>query len=283
MRRAVVLAPLLGLAACAWTVPREVGPTSLGRPAAGRLALGVALAERGPGWVRLRRDDRRWAGPLLVETLMRAAAAVQTESPGAPLRVADLSGPGGGRIEGHRSHRSGRDADVLFYVVDAAGRSVASPGFVHFGNDLVAIAGGRPYRLDVERTWQFVRALLDDPAEGVEWLFVSHAVEERLLAHAVRRAEPVALIVRAGEVLHQPYDSEPHDDHLHLRVMCTPIERAFGCADGGPLRGRAARDLGKLDGPIAAWTDEAIVAALRARGREPPRLAHRLTARPPIP
>ena len=32
----------------------------------------------------------------------------------------------------------------------------------------------------------------------------------------------------------QPQDSLPHDDHLHLRIACSPEEIQAGCSGGGP-------------------------------------------------
>jgi penicillin-insensitive murein endopeptidase len=32
----------------------------------------------------------------------------------------------------------------------------------------------------------------------------------------------------------QPGDSLPHDDHLHLRIACSPDEIQSGCSGGGP-------------------------------------------------
>ena len=38
-------------------------------------------------------------------------------------------------------------------------------------------------------------------------------------------------ISRASEVLHQPSDAPPHDDHFHLRIRCTADERKADCVD----------------------------------------------------
>ena len=44
------------------------------------------------------------------------------------------------------------------------------------------------------------------------------------------------LIEHAEAILKQPGDTLPHDDHLHLRIYCSPTDRSLGCKDGGPLR-----------------------------------------------
>ena len=35
----------------------------------------------------------------------------------------------------------------------------------------------------------------------------------------------------AAQVLHQPTDAPPHDDHLHLRLRCTETEGRAGCRE----------------------------------------------------
>ena len=52
---------------------------------------------------------------------------------------------------------------------------------------------------------------------------------------AARSGEAEA-IERAEALLHQPSDSAPHDDHLHLRVHCASDDRALGCGDRPPMR-----------------------------------------------
>ena len=77
--------------------------------------------------------------------------------------IGDLSKRLGGQIAGHRSHRTGRDVDLLFYAETPGGESVTSPGFVKFGPDGLALfpsdrGGTRFIRLDVAREW-------DEPEE----------------------------------------------------------------------------------------------------------------------
>ena len=91
-------------------------------------------------------------------------------------------------------------------------------------------------RFDIVRNWALVRALLSDPYMEVEYLFCSRSLKSYLLAHAQRIGEDPALIERAEELLHQPGDSLPHDDHLHLRIYCAADDRAYGCVDRGPAR-----------------------------------------------
>lgn len=42
------------------------------------------------------------------------------------------------------------------------------------------------------------------------------------------------MIWHAESVMIEPWDSLPHDNHLHLRLACTPDEAVAGCLGGGP-------------------------------------------------
>jgi penicillin-insensitive murein endopeptidase len=197
----------------------------------------------------LRNDDRHWAQPRLAGAVERAAAAVARERPGAALRVGDLSTrTGGGPLPPHLSHRSGVDVDLLFYVATLEGAPVDSPGFVHFGADGLAQdeAHGRWLRLDVEREWLLVKALVDDPDARVEWLFVSDVIQALLVEWALARDESTETIRRARAVMLQPKPGGIHDDHIHLRIACSPDEAVGGCELIGPRRPWLAYELAPL-------------------------------------
>ena len=89
---------------------------------------------------------------------------------------------------------------------------------------------------DVRRNWALVRALLEEPGIEIQYLFIHARLRERLLAWAAEEGEDPALLERAEAILHQPGDSAPHDDHLHVRIFCAESDRALGCRDVGPVR-----------------------------------------------
>jgi penicillin-insensitive murein endopeptidase len=89
-------------------------------------------------------------------------------------------------------------------------------------------------RLDVARQWLLVKKLVTDPELGVQFLFISKPLEALLMDYARARGESLELQDRAQTVMLQPRDSLPHDDHLHLRVACSPDEARAGCSGGGP-------------------------------------------------
>ncbi len=208
---------------------------SVGLPHRGCLLGGASLPNKGEGFERLRKHDVRWGNPRLVNVIKTAAAAVAKSRPGGPpLLVADLSNRYGGAADGHRSHRSGRDADLLLYALTPDGRPIKAPGFVNYGKDGLASHDGTFFRLDVERTWLLVKAMITTPGADIQWLFVASWIEALLIEHARARGESDELVFRAENVLLQPGDSTPHADHIHLRIACTPEELVYGCAGGGP-------------------------------------------------
>jgi len=211
---------------------------SVGLPNQGVLTGGEVLPVSGLGFERYRHSSSHYYGvPRLVSAIQKAAADVAVAAPGgAPLLVGDLSAAYGGKIPNHASHRSGRDVDLLYFVSNLCGQPVASPGFVGIGNDglLQVPTSGRFLQFDVNRQWLLVRSLLTNREVEPLWMFVSRDIEARLIEQARALGEPNELVWRAEQVLHQPRDSAPHDDHLHLRVACSRAELLEGCEGGGP-------------------------------------------------
>jgi len=200
----------------------------------------IELPTTGPGFRWLRPLGHHYGVPRLVNAVARAAAEVDEQRPGgAPLMVGDLSKRFGGQIAGHRTHRTGRDVDLLFYAETPAGEPVKNPGFFKFGADGLALvppeAGGPKFvRLDVPREWLLIKTLLSIPEANVQWMFISAPLEALITEYARARGEDFDLVWHAETVMLQPADSLPHDDHLHLRTACTPDEAVVGCEGGGP-------------------------------------------------
>ena len=212
---------------------------SIGMPHRGVLTNASELPKTGAGFRWLRDNDRHHGLPRFVASIERAAAKVATERPGGTLLVGDLSARTGGKVSGHASHRSGRDADLLLYMTTLEGAPVETSDFVRVGNDGLAWdeAGKRFLRFDVEREWLLVKALVEDDAARTQWLFVSTPVKNMLLEWARARGETPETIVRAMDAMWQPPPpAQSHDDHIHFRTACEPDEVALGCEPTGPDR-----------------------------------------------
>ena len=231
---------LASLSSGCFNTPTPLAPGlhgTVGVPNRGVLTESEELPVRGDGFLRYRpKSTHYFARPRLVHALESAAASIRTRAPGgAPLTIGDLSAKTGGRIPGHDSHRTGRDVDLLFMVTTPEGVSIPSPGFVRFeGDGLARLENGDYVRLDVDREWLLLRSLLSSPEIGVQFMFVYHEIEALLIDHARALGEPDALVWQAETVMLEPSDSLRHDDHVHLRIACSPDEAVAGCSGGGP-------------------------------------------------
>jgi penicillin-insensitive murein endopeptidase len=208
---------------------------SLGSPTEGRL-IGGAHLDDAP-YLRIvpayAAGDVRWGLEPLVALLERAARAVHRQFPDAVLSVGHLSQAGGGDIERHRSHESGRDADVSFLVRAASGRPLLPSRFVPFRADGAAPTWPGAY-FDDARNWALVAAMVQDPEAHVTHIFIASPLRARLLAYAERLGVAPAVRVRAAETMQQPHGALPHDDHFHVRIGCPP--RMSGCVENPAVR-----------------------------------------------
>ncbi len=210
---------------------------SVGRVNGGALFHGAELAPLPSTLEWYRQNERHWAIPRFTRAIARAAGIVLRERGGAPLVIGDLSSQFGGRISGHASHRSGRDADILYYVTTPQGVPIRNPGFFAFGPDGLASSGAGYLRFDVAREWRFIKALIEDPEARIQWIFISAPLRAHLLNYAFAKREPIDILYRAAMVLHQPgRPALPHDDHIHVRTECAVDELSTGCQPTGPWR-----------------------------------------------
>lgn len=224
------------LAACGCAEWQPSRGTSVGLPSSGFLAGGVSLPDRGEGFVRGRPgEETRFGTRRLVDAISAAASAVSRAFPGgASLRVGDLSSPSGGEHARHASHRTGRDADLVFFLTDLDGRSIEGRAAAFDRHGIARAESGDLVRFDVARNWELVRTLLLDRDARVQWIFCSHGVKSMLLRYAAEHETDPDALARATVVLHQPSRGRPHDDHFHVRVLCGPDDVASGCRDQGP-------------------------------------------------
>ena len=248
----VALASLLGSGCVHRAFFTDGSSVSYGRADRGLLRGGRELPPEGRGYVvpaLWRERGTQWGTDEIVAAIERAARVVDEKLPGGLLGVGDLSRRGGGRSPFHKSHENGRDADLIFYAVDAAGAPVVPTNAMpRYGRKLRARA---PYErtevaisprfFDLRRNWALVTALLDDPSIDVEYLFISERLRDQLLDWARAAGEDPETIARAARALRQPHHALPHDDHLHLRIRCPRSDLWQGCVDEGRVRLRVDR------------------------------------------
>jgi len=252
VRGLVGLLIALGAAGCAGPLATTFSSTSLGTAADGTLRHPASLPFEGEGYavpMPWRTRHANYGTEALVDLVARVSRNVERDAPGGVASIGDLSRRRGGGSAQHKSHQDGRDVDVFFYAADTAGRPMRlNEAMLHFSSDGRALrwsppqgvrAPARPvppYRFDARRNWAFVRGLLTDPEAEVQWIFVQRNLGAALLREAAAEGDDPALLARAAFILHQPSDSEPHDDHMHVRLYCGLSERSFGCVDKGPVR-----------------------------------------------
>lgn len=194
---------------------------SVGSPTTGRLIGGSRLEET--NYLRVvpvhADEDVRWGLGPLVSMIDRAARQVRRQFPESVLTVGHLSRAGGGEIDQHASHESGRDADVLFFAKNKQGKGVLPERFVAYRGDGTAPTWpGASF--DDARNWLLVTAFLTDPVARVSHIFVASPLRARLLAYAEKIKAPESLRARAAELMVQPRGVLPHDDHFHVRIAC---------------------------------------------------------------
>ncbi len=184
--------------------PRALGPLSIGTPDAGLLLNPVLFPE---GWYwTLRERDESWATDETIDFIVNAIEAVEARYPGSPrLVIGDLSNPQGGRIDRHRSHQAGRDADLGFYYRSGESQSFRS---------------ARPKDLDAPRTWAFVRALVTE--SDVDRIFIDRTLIRVLYEQALAEDEDrgwLAEIFGRGSEKGIIQHEKRHKDHLHVRFF----------------------------------------------------------------
>jgi len=239
--RRVVFAAVVVLAGCAELgVITDGKSISVGKPSHGYLVDAKRLPDSGEGFttreVWLQRNNR-FATDELLELVTGVARRMTTQVKGVKLVVADLSSKGGGGNGSsafHRSHQSGRDADLLYYMRDSADKPF-EPDAMHVFDNAGVAKDGTGITIDVPRTWLLVKELVVAPEAPVQFIFMYEPIAVLLLDHAKKIGESEALIARARKTLRQPGDSARHDDHMHVRVYCSRADRSYGCVDIGPM------------------------------------------------
>lgn len=254
----LTLASIAVAAGCAELgVVTDGSSVSYGRPSRGYLIDGVKLPDRGDGFTTRQmwaQRGNRYGTNELVALLRGVAKRMRHQVRDVRLVIADLSSNGGGAAtKFHRSHQTGRDVDILYYMRDANGRPVEPDSMIVVDRTLAA-KDQSGLRIDVPRTWKLVRELLTAQEAYVQYIFMYQPIAQRLIEHAQKIGEDPVIIARAIKACRQPGDSAPHNDHIHVRIYCAAEDRAFGCVDMGPLDLLAERETEKQQ-MIAAVAD----------------------------
>lgn len=188
-------------------------------PAHGRVLIGAVQLPADRAYY-LRHPTRAWGQPHVVESTRAAIREVKRKYPRVHrLAIGDLSARSGGRLSGHKSHRTGRDVDLGLYFVRSP--SAYPKRFV----------GADEAELDFAATWALIEAFHRQSKKpgGPTIIFLDFAVQGRIYEwarkHGVARRVlrevfqfPHGRWSHEGLVRHEP----AHADHLHVRFGCPP-------------------------------------------------------------
>jgi hypothetical protein len=180
------------------------------------------------------RPGRNFGTPEMLKAISDAVSLVHEAFPNTPpLVIGDLSKSSGGHFPPHRSHQTGRDADIGYYVRNAAPQNLVKVG---------------PRDLDVPRTWTFMESLLKK--NQVIYLFVDYSLQPPLYKyakdvagvpeHLLRKyfAYPKGRRAKSGIIQHW----RGHANHIHARfhaprttAATTAYFKEFGTKNLNPI------------------------------------------------
>jgi len=231
--------------------PASLGSASVGLAHAGVLLNGVQMPTS-DRW-RLADPAHAWGTQETVDNLVHCIDRVNQRFPGTPpLNIGHLSARTGGHLNPHKSHQSGRDADVGYYY------KAGTRPFIHATAE----------NLDLPRTWALVKAAVTETT--IDMIFMDQAVQRVLADYAARAGEDPAFLdqifqVRGKNAAAPIRHIHGHDNHIHFRWH-NPGAEAMGQRVARFVvipRAPARRHDG--GGVIAARAEVAGYAQIRAR------------------
>jgi murein endopeptidase len=150
--------------------PTALGSMSVGLPNRGALINAVEFPDS-PIWKRAD-PIHAWGTRESVEFVEYAIRVVNREFENTPLLyIGDFSARGGGKLNPHKSHQSGRDVDIGYYYLHQS----------------VWYARADAHNLDRARTWTMLKALLTHTP--VEYVFMDKNIQPLLKEYALAQGE----------------------------------------------------------------------------------------------
>jgi hypothetical protein len=208
---------------------RDRRPGSIGFPWRGGLRSGVNLDSNGDGhgcgWALSSKRVHTFGTRETVADVSDCLCRYRSQfADGPDISVGDLSRRGGGRLAGHRSHRSGRDID-LGYITDPP----QTEGFFN------TRANSR--NLDAEKQWWLLKCFLDK--KSLEYVFMNWGPISAVRKVVESRPED-AFYLRYFPGGEEPVimNDPSHRSHMHVRFQCARDDSE--CRDRGPEITRGA-------------------------------------------
>lgn len=181
---------------------------SLGHPHSGRILRGIQMPSNDTLYT-LRDPERSYVSSHTAMVLQNALARFRLISGyRGMVLIKDTSRKGGGPLYPHKSHQSGRDADIQLLLRE-------NTTDYHANN------------VDWAANWSLLHSMMQ--SNRIRYIFLSWP-QQRLLYRAAKRAgmtdealEPLLEFPKRGRpaIIR---DEHGHDTHFHVRVDCAPWE-----------------------------------------------------------
>lgn len=197
------------------------GASSEGKVTGGALRNAVQLLPSPLCSIRCSRNS--FATDHTVKALLGAVAEFRRQGYTGEIMVGDLSLRDGGKYKLHKSHQSGRDADIWLLVK----RKTYTKGCNNCSTDSCR---PEPGDVDWAAEWRFIKAL--DAGGLVQEIFLSHWLQEKLYDAAVAQGAKPDELKRMIQWPRKPgfpalvMHSEGHVHHTHVRFKCDPADTA---------------------------------------------------------
>lgn len=200
------------------------GSSSIGGVTRGALVNPVQLLPSPLAEVRC--ASHAYATNFTVTQLLRAVAAFRSENPAykdGQVMIADLSLREGGKYGHHKSHQSGRDADIWLLPK-------TKQFLKNCNNCSTSSCRPEPEEVDWRTTWRFIRAL--HGTGQIKEVFLSHHLQENLYKAALELGEtkeelkPLIQWPKNKGMPALVMHSDGHIHHIHVRFKCDPTDLA---------------------------------------------------------
>lgn len=214
-----------------------VGPSqSKDGSSQGSLTNGSLMPKSGLGFRRVGDESESWGAGHMISLIENASAYFTKEIwPGKEICVGGIAKQFGGKYGPHKSHQNGLDADILF-VGNNDWKSVLNE------------KGEVTDRFNTEMNWAFWRSIFDQKIVEngkeisiVTMILVDPRIKTFLCDWGTKNnifANPID-----RELMTRIRPTEGHDDHMHIRIRCSPhhplcvrewIQQDLGCAKAAP-------------------------------------------------
>lgn len=197
------------------------GSSSVGGVTRGTLANPVQLLPSVLTDVRC--ASHAYATNHTLSVLLRGISEFRAQGYDGQIMIADLSLKDGGGYGRHKSHQSGRDADIWLLVKRKQFRKGCN-------NCSTESCRPDPEEVDWRMTWRFIRAL--NSTSKIQEIFLSHHLQAELHKAALAEgetAQELKSLIQWPRPKGMPalvMHSDGHIHHIHVRFKCDPNDSA---------------------------------------------------------